>query len=319
MYEAAGRAVASMGAGVTILISKDTRFIVQGITGREAVNLTRENLDYGARSSAASRRARRAATSTACPVYDSVRDVVRSTAPSRARSSRCRPGFVRDAAFEALENGVELIVIVTENIPRKEVAQMVELAALRGARIIGPNCLGIISPGEAKMGGVGGPAANTRQAYSKGPIGVMSRSGGMTTEIASTLTAAGLGQSTCVSIGGDAIVGTSYAELDAALRGRSRDAGDRDLLGARRADGGRARRVGRAAQVAAADRRVHGRALHGRDEGHALRARRHDRRGQGRHDRREDRAHGGGRDLGGRAHRGDPHAPEAAHGGGAKR
>ncbi|MBW2241341.1 MAG: succinate--CoA ligase subunit alpha, partial [Deltaproteobacteria bacterium] len=91
--------------------------------------------------------------------------------------------------------------------------QMVELANLRGARIIGPNCLGIISPDEAKMGGMGGPAANTRQAYTKGPIGVMSRSGGMTTEIASTLTAAGMGQSTCVSIGGDAIVGTTYAEL----------------------------------------------------------------------------------------------------------
>jgi succinyl-CoA synthetase alpha subunit len=115
--------------------------------------------------------------------------------------------------FEALENGVKLIVVVTENIPRREVAQMVELARMRGARIIGPNCLGIISPDEAKMGGVGGPAANTRQAYKKGPIGVMSRSGGMTTEIASTLTAAGLGQSTCVSIGGDAIVGTTYAEL----------------------------------------------------------------------------------------------------------
>jgi succinyl-CoA synthetase alpha subunit len=123
------------------------------------------------------------------------------------------PGFTRDAVFEALENGIEIIVVVTENIPRKEVAEMVELANLRGARIIGPNCLGIISPDEAKMGGVGGPAANTRQAYTKGNIGVMSRSGGMTTEIASTLTAAGLGQSTCVSIGGDAIVGTTYAEL----------------------------------------------------------------------------------------------------------
>ena len=123
------------------------------------------------------------------------------------------PNFTKDAAFEALENGIKIIVIVTENIPRKDVAQMVELADLRGARIIGPNCLGIISPDEAKMGGVGGPAANTRQAYTKGNIGVMSRSGGMTTEIASTLTAAGLGQSTCVSIGGDAIVGTTYAEL----------------------------------------------------------------------------------------------------------
>jgi succinyl-CoA synthetase alpha subunit len=90
---------------------------------------------------------------------------------------------------------------------------MVELAALRGARIIGPNCLGIISPGEAKMGGIGGPAVNTAKAYLKGPVGLMSRSGGMTTEIANTLTAAGLGQSTAVSIGGDAIVGTTYAEL----------------------------------------------------------------------------------------------------------
>ncbi|MBM4270475.1 MAG: succinate--CoA ligase subunit alpha, partial [Deltaproteobacteria bacterium] len=123
------------------------------------------------------------------------------------------PGFVKDAFFEAIQNGVKLMVAVTENVPRKDVAQAVELARVRGARIIGPNCLGIISPGEAKMGGVGGPAANTRQAYTKGHIGVMSRSGGMTTEIASTLTAAGMGQSTCVSIGGDAIVGTTYAEL----------------------------------------------------------------------------------------------------------
>jgi succinyl-CoA synthetase alpha subunit len=123
------------------------------------------------------------------------------------------PRFTRDAVFEAIENGIKLIVVVTERIPRREVAQMVELANLRGARIIGPNCLGIISPGEAKMGGVGGPADNTKTAYMKGPIGVMSRSGGMTTEIASTLSAAGMGQSTAVSIGGDAIIGTSYAEL----------------------------------------------------------------------------------------------------------
>src|SRR5437660_11829580 len=90
---------------------------------------------------------------------------------------------------------------------------MVELARLCGARIIGPNCLGILSPDEAKMGGLGGPAVNVRRAFKKGPIGVMSRSGGMTTEIANALTAAGLGQSTAVSIGGDAIIGSTYAEL----------------------------------------------------------------------------------------------------------
>ncbi len=198
---------------MSILITKDTRFVVQGITGREAVNLTRENLDYGAVIVGGVTPGRAGRDVYGVPVYDSVRDVVAKHGAVEGSIVSVPPGFVRDAVFEAIENGVKLVVVVTENVPRKEVAQMVELAALRGARIIGPNCLGIISPGEAKMGGVGGPAANTRQAYSKGPIGVMSRSGGMTTEIASTLTAAGLGQSTCVSIGGDAIVGTTYAEL----------------------------------------------------------------------------------------------------------
>jgi len=198
---------------VSILISKDTRFIVQGITGREAVNLTRENLDYGARIVGGVTPGRAGRDVYGVPVYDCVRDVIRKEGPIEGSVVCVPPAFTRDAVFEALENGIRLVVVVTENVPRKEVAQMVELAGLRGARIIGPNCLGIISPGEAKMGGVGGPAANTRQAYARGPIGVMSRSGGMTTEIASTLTAAGLGQSTCVSIGGDAIVGTTYAEL----------------------------------------------------------------------------------------------------------
>ncbi len=196
-----------------ILISKDTRFLIQGITGREAVNLTRENLDYGATIVGGVTPGRAGRDVYGVPVYDCVRDVVTAHGKVEGSIVSVPPGFVKDAIFEAIENGVELIVVVTENVPRKDVAQAVELANLRGARIIGPNCLGVISPEEAKMGGVGGPAANTRQAYRKGNIGIMSRSGGMTTEIASTLTAAGLGQSTCVSIGGDAIVGTTYAEL----------------------------------------------------------------------------------------------------------
>jgi succinyl-CoA synthetase alpha subunit len=197
---------------MSILIRKDTTFIVQGITGREAVNLTRENLDYGAKIVGGVTPGRAGRDVYGVPVYDCVRDITAKTLVDGAVVC-VPPRFTRDAVFEAIENGIKLIVVVTERIPRREVAQMVELAALRGARIIGPNCLGMISPGEAKMGGIGGPAANTRTAYTKGPIGVMSRSGGMTTEIASTLTAAGLGQSTAVSIGGDAIIGTSYAEL----------------------------------------------------------------------------------------------------------
>jgi succinyl-CoA synthetase alpha subunit len=123
------------------------------------------------------------------------------------------PAFTKDAVFEALVRGIRLVVIVTERIPRRDVAQMVELANEKGARIIGTNCLGVIVPDVIKMGGIGGPAKDAAKAYSPGPVGVMSRSGGMTTEISRTLTAAGLGQSTAVSIGGDAIIGSSYTEL----------------------------------------------------------------------------------------------------------
>jgi succinyl-CoA synthetase alpha subunit len=197
---------------MSILIDRDTTFIVQGITGREAVNLTRENLAYGAKIVGGVTPGRAGRDVYGVPVYDCVRDIVRERRVDG--SVVCvPPAFTRDAVFEAIENGIRLVVVVTERIPRQEVAQMVELAALRGARIIGPNCLGLISPGEVKMGGIGGPAADTRKAYRKGPVGIMSRSGGMTTEIANTLSAAGLGQSTAVSIGGDAIIGTSYAEL----------------------------------------------------------------------------------------------------------
>ncbi|MEE3329391.1 MAG: CoA-binding protein, partial [Myxococcota bacterium] len=201
---------------MSILIDQDTTFIVQGITGREAVSLTRENLEYGSKIVGGVTPGRAGRDVYGVPVFDCVRDITKNQKVTG--SVVCvPPKFTRDAVFEAIENGIETIVIVTERIPRKEVAQMVELANLRGARIIGPNCLGIISPGPEgvgiKMGGVGGPAANTRQAYTQGNIGVMSRSGGMTTEIASTLTAAGMGQSTAVSIGGDAIIGTTYAEL----------------------------------------------------------------------------------------------------------
>jgi succinyl-CoA synthetase alpha subunit len=197
---------------MSILINKGTTVIIQGITGREAVNLTREGLDYGTRIVGGVTPGRAGRDVYGVPVYDCVRDV---TAKQHVDGSivTVPPRFTRDAVLEAIEAGVKLIVIVTERIPRGEVAQMVELARLRGARIIGPNCLGILSPDEAKMGGLGGPAVNVRRAFKKGPIGIMSRSGGMTTEIANTLSAAGLGQSTAVSIGGDAIIGSTYAEL----------------------------------------------------------------------------------------------------------
>ena len=201
---------------MSILVNEDTTFIVQGITGREAVNLTRECLDYGAGAKVVGgvTPGRLGREVHGVPVFDTVQQAVaHHGGPIDGSVVTVPPAFTKDAVFEAIESGVKIIVIVTERIPRYDVAQMVELANLRGARIIGPNCLGLIVPGVAKMGGIGGPAKDAAKAYSPGPVGVMSRSGGMTTEISSTLTAAGLGVSTAISIGGDAIIGSTYAEL----------------------------------------------------------------------------------------------------------
>ena len=197
------------------LIDENTTFIVQGITGREAVNLTRECLDYGSKIVGGVTPGRKGREVHGVPVYDSVAQLVEAEGgqPPDGSVVTVPPAFTRDAVFEAIEAGIKLIVIVTERIPRYDVAQMVELAKLRGARIIGPNCLGIIRPGVAKMGGIGGPAKDAAKSYQPGIVGVMSRSGGMTTEISSTLTAASLGVSTAISIGGDAIIGSTYAEL----------------------------------------------------------------------------------------------------------
>ena len=201
---------------MSILIDASTTFIVQGITGREAVNLTRECLDYGegAKIVGGVTPGRLGREVHGVPVFDTVAQAVaHHGGPIDGSVVTVPPAFTKDAVFEAIENGIGLVVIVTERIPRRDVAEMVELASLRGARIIGPNCLGILSPGEAKIGGMGGRAEDARKAFTKGPVGVMSRSGGMTTEMCNTLSAAGLGQSTAVSIGGDAIIGSTYADL----------------------------------------------------------------------------------------------------------
>ncbi len=199
---------------MSILLNKDFTFIVQGITGREAVNLTKECLDYGSRVVGGVTPGRKGREVHGVPVFDTVEQAVANHGdPVDGSVVTVPPAFTKDAVLEAIENGVGLIVVVTERIPRGDVAQMVELAGMRGARIIGPNCLGVIVPEVCKMGGIGGPAVDAAKAYAPGAVGVMSRSGGMTTEISSSLTAAGLGVSTAISIGGDAIIGSSYAEL----------------------------------------------------------------------------------------------------------
>src|ERR1043165_8008747 len=151
---------------MSILLSKDTTFIVQGITGREAVNLTRECLDYGSKIVGGVTPGRKGRDVHGVPVFDTVEQVVEHNGGRGPDGSvvTVPPAFTKDAVLEAIEAGVKLIVIVTERIPRGDVAEMVELADMRGARIIGPNCLGLIVPEVCKMGGIGGPAKDAAKA-----------------------------------------------------------------------------------------------------------------------------------------------------------
>ena len=291
---------------MSILLSEDFTFIVQGITGREAVNLTKECLDYGSKVVGGVTPGRKGRDVHGVPVFDTVEQAVDNHgSPIDGSVVTVPPAFTKDAVFEAIENGIKLIVVVTERIPRRDVAEMVELANLRGARIIGPNCLGIIAPGVGKMGGIGGPAKDAAKAYEPGSIGVMSRSGGMTTEISSTLTAAGLGVSTAVSIGGDAIIGSTYAELMPLFEEDTQT----EAIVIYTEPGGRmeAELVDwrEAERRQAADHRLHGGQVHGRrgDAGHELRPRRDDRRGRRGLGDPEDRPPRGRRNPGGGADR----------------
>lgn len=205
---------------MAILVSESTRVVVQGITGREGTALARQSLDYGTRIVAGVTPGKGGASVFGVPVYDSLRHGLRDHAAD-ASVICVPPAFVRDAALEALGNDIRLIVIVTERVPRRDVAEILAYARAKETRVIGPNSLGLISPGRVKLGMVGGPAEDVRRAYTPGPVAVLSRSGGMTTELSDMLTQAGIGQSICISVGGDPIVGSTFVDLLALLEADS--------------------------------------------------------------------------------------------------
>jgi succinyl-CoA synthetase alpha subunit len=146
------------------------------------------------------------------PVFNTVRTAVDATAPNITFVS-VPPAVAKDAVLEALDAGIQLVNVFTERVPRVDVVQMIRFAQMRGARIVGPNSLGIVSPGKGKVGAIGGPSDETRMAYTPGPVAVLSRSGGMCTETCNLLTVHGIGQSTAINIGGDPIVGSSFVDL----------------------------------------------------------------------------------------------------------
>jgi len=197
---------------MAILANKKTRIIIQGITGREATIFAKDSLDYGAKIVAGVVPGKGGWNVHGIPVYDCIKSAL-AEHDAEASVISVPPAFVKDAAFEAIDNGLGLVVIVTERVPCKDVVEILVFARVKGARVVGPNSLGIISPHKTKVGMMGGRAKDILKTYSEGNTGIISRSGGMTTEIANLLTLNGIGQSTCVSIGGDPIVGSTYADL----------------------------------------------------------------------------------------------------------
>ena len=197
---------------MAILADKHTKALVQGITGREAASFTKDMLDYGTRVVAGVTPGKKGQEVHGVPVYDTIRGALREH-PADASVISVPPAMVREAALEALDNGIRLLIIVTERVPRKDVIEFLEVARDKDARVIGPNTLGLISPGKVKLGMAGGPVEDLRKAYTPGPVGIASRSGGMTTEIANLLTVNGIGQSTCIGIGGDPVVGSNFLQL----------------------------------------------------------------------------------------------------------
>jgi succinyl-CoA synthetase alpha subunit len=191
---------------VSILVGKQTRLLVQGITGREGSFHTQQMVEYGTNVVAGVTPGGLGKSVASVPVFNTVADAVAETA-ANASIIYVPARFAPDAIYEAVDAGIPLIVCITEGIPILDMVPVYEYVKRKGARLIGPNCPGLITPGEAKLGIMPGFI------HSPGPIGVVSRSGTLTYEVVDALTRAGLGQTTAVGIGGDPIIGTSFVDV----------------------------------------------------------------------------------------------------------
>ncbi len=198
---------------MSILADGTSRVVIQGITGREGVVRTQLMKDYGTRVVAGVTPGRGGQEVYGIPVFDSVAEAREKTGPIDVSVIFIPAALVKNAALEAMDAGVKLLVIVPDRVPIYDVLEISAVAGEKGARFVGPNTLGLVSPGKAVLGMIGGRAERAREWFRPGPVGVSSRSGGMTSAIAYYLTRAGLGQSTIIHVGGDAIVGLSHPEV----------------------------------------------------------------------------------------------------------
>ncbi len=188
-----------------IIINAATKAIVQGITGKQGSYHTKLMLDYGTRIVAGVVPGKGGTVANGVPVYDAVKETVDVYSPDASVIFVPAP-FAHDAVLEAIANKIKTIVVVTEHLPIKDTVNVMAYANQSKVTIIGPNTPGIITPGQCKLG------IMPTHIFKSGSIGVVSRSGTLTYEIAAELTAKGLGQSTCVGVGGDPIVGLNFIE-----------------------------------------------------------------------------------------------------------
>ncbi len=192
---------------MSILVGKKTKLVVQGMTGRQGSFHTRQMIDYGTKVMAGVTPGRGGEWGVGnTPVFDTVREAV--TATGANTSFIIVPAFAApDSIIEAADAGVELIICITEHIPALDMVKVRAYLDTVGARLIGPNCPGLITPGEAKVGIMAG------HIHTPGNVGIVSRSGTLTYEVVYALTARGIGQSTAIGIGGDPIIGTTFLDV----------------------------------------------------------------------------------------------------------
>ncbi|HEY7473190.1 MAG TPA: succinate--CoA ligase subunit alpha [Gemmatimonadota bacterium] len=191
---------------MSVLIDGSTRLLVQGITGRDGSFHARQMIDYGTHVVGGVVPGKGGQTfDDRIPIFDTVAEAVAET-DANASVIYVPPVFAADAVYEAADSGVSLIVAITEGIPVLDMTRVMPFVREKGARLVGPNCPGLISPGKSKVGILPG------QICMPGSVGVVSRSGTLTYEVIHHLTGAGIGQSTCVGIGGDPIIGTSFID-----------------------------------------------------------------------------------------------------------
>lgn len=198
---------------MAILADGKSRVCIQGITGREGMVRTRLMKDYGTNVVAGVTPGKGGIEVYGVPVFDSMEEALEKTGQIDISVVFVPAHLVKSAALEAIAAGVNLLVLVPDRVPIFDVLEINSFAREKSARFVGPNTLGLVSPGKAVLGMIGGRAERAREWFRPGDIGVSSRSGGMTSAISYYLTEAGFGQSTIIHVGGDAVVGLSHPEV----------------------------------------------------------------------------------------------------------